>query len=85
MFLSPKLLVNFKNLCRKGQTVKAGDTLAMLDVQVSAKIAQTKVLLLLQLLRGSNGKNGATADQLLSVESQTKGLAQNNLNLLKIL
>jgi HlyD family secretion protein len=52
-FFAPKVSGRIlKIYVEEGQTVKAGDTLAMLDVpEVSAKIAQAKGLLLLQLLR----------------------------------
>ena len=49
----------------EGQTVKAGDTLAMLDVpEVTAKIAQAKGATAAAAAQAQMAKNGATAHQL---------------------
>src|SRR5215813_13971147 len=49
----------------EGQTVKKGDTLALLDVpEVSAKIAQAQGAVSAATAQEQMAKNGATADQL---------------------
>lgn len=61
----------------EGQTVKAGDTLAMLDVpEVSAKIAQAKGATAAAIAQAQMAKNGATADQLRQLKAKQKGLAE---------
>lgn len=61
----------------EGQTVKAGDTLAMLDVpEVSAKIAQAKGATAAASAQARLAKNGATADQLKQLKAKQKGLQQ---------
>lgn len=61
----------------EGQTVKAGDTLAMLDVpEVSAKIAQAKGATAAAKAQAQLAKNGATADQLRQLRAKQKGLAE---------
>lgn len=61
----------------EGQTVKAGDTLAMLDVpEVSAKIAQAKGATAAATAQAQMAKNGATADQLRQLRAKQKGLAE---------
>lgn len=61
----------------EGQTVKAGDTLAMLDVpEVSAKIAQAKGATAAATAQAQLAKNGATADQLRQLRAKQKGLAE---------
>ncbi|WP_374449392.1 HlyD family secretion protein [Cloacibacterium normanense] len=61
----------------EGQTVKVGDTLAMLDVpEVSAKIAQAKGATAAATAQAQLAKNGATADQLRQLKAKQKGLAE---------
>lgn len=61
----------------EGQTVKAGDTLAMLDVpEVSAKIAQAKGATAAATAQAQMAKNGATADQIRQLKAKQKGLAE---------
>lgn len=61
----------------EGQTVKAGDTLAKLDVpEVSAKIAQAKGATAAATAQAQMAKNGATADQLRQLKAKQKGLAE---------
>ena len=63
----------------EGQTVKAGDTLAMLDVpEVSAKIAQAKGATAAATAQAQMAKNGATADQLRQLKAKQKGLAEQD-------
>ncbi|GGP00986.1 hypothetical protein GCM10010992_00120 [Cloacibacterium rupense] len=62
---------------KEGQTVKAGDTLAMLDVpEVSAKIAQAKGATEAATAQAQMAKNGATADQLRQLKAKYKGLKE---------
>ena len=61
----------------EGQTVKVGDTLAMLDVpEVSAKIAQAKGATAAATAQAQMAKNGATPDQLRQLKAKQKGLAE---------
>ena len=61
----------------EGQTVKAGDTLAKLDVpEVSAKIAQAKGATAAAKAQAQLAKNGATADQLRQLKAKQKGLQE---------
>lgn len=61
----------------EGQTVKAGDTLAMLDVpEVLAKIAQAKGATAAATAQAQMAKNGATPDQLRQLKAKQKGLAE---------
>ncbi|MDQ0475648.1 HlyD family secretion protein [Chryseobacterium sp. MDT2-18] len=59
----------------EGQTVKVGDTLAILDVpEVSAKIAQAKGATSAARAQVQMAQNGATADQLRQLRAKQKGL-----------
>ncbi len=61
----------------EGQTVKKGDTLALLDVpEVSAKIAQAQGAVNAATAQEQMAKNGATADQLRQLEAKYKGLKE---------
>ncbi len=61
----------------EGQTVKAGDTLAKLDVpEVSAKIAQAKGATSAARAQLQMAKNGATANQLKQLKAKEKGLRE---------
>ena len=61
----------------EGQTVKAGDTLAMLDVpEVTAKIAQARGATAAAAAQAQMARNGATADQLRQLRAKQKGLAE---------
>ncbi|KMQ70951.1 HlyD family secretion protein [Chryseobacterium koreense] len=61
----------------EGQTVKAGDTLAILDVpEVSAKIAQAKGATSAAKAQVQMAQNGATADQLRQLKAKQKGLQE---------
>ncbi len=61
----------------EGQTVKVGDTLAMLDVpEVSAKIAQATGATSAAQAQVQMAKNGATADQLKQLRAKQKGLEE---------
>lgn len=61
----------------EGQTVKAGDTLAMLDVpEVTAKIAQARGATAAAAAQAQMAKNGATADQIRQLRAKQKGLAE---------
>lgn len=64
----------------EGQTVKAGDTLAKLDVpEVSAKIAQAKGATSAARAQAQMARNGATADQLRQLRAKQKGLQEQYL------
>ncbi len=61
----------------EGQTVKVGDTLAILDVpEVSAKIAQAKGATSAARAQVQMAKNGATNDQLRQLNAKQKGLQE---------
>lgn len=61
----------------EGQTVKAGDTLAKLDVpEVSAKIAQAKGATSAAKAQAQMARNGATADQMRQLRAKQKGLQE---------
>lgn len=61
----------------EGQTVKKGDTLALLDVpEVSAKIAQAQGAVSAATAQEQMAKNGATADQLKQLQAKYKGLKE---------
>lgn len=61
----------------EGQTVKAGDTLAKLDVpEVSAKISQATGAVKSAKAQAQMAKNGATADQLRQLKAKQKGLQE---------
>lgn len=61
----------------EGQTVKAGDTLAKLDVpEVSAKIAQAKGATSAAKAQALMARNGATADQMRQLRAKQKGLQE---------
>lgn len=75
---SPKVTGRIiKIYVEEGQTVKSGDTLAMLDVpEVSAKIAQAKGATASAKAQAQMAKNGATADQLRQLKAKQKGIQQ---------
>ncbi|MDN5396610.1 MAG: biotin/lipoyl-binding protein, partial [Chryseobacterium sp.] len=61
----------------EGQSVKKGDTLALLDVpEVSAKIAQAQGAVSAATAQEQMAKNGATADQLRQLQAKYKGLKE---------
>lgn len=61
----------------EGQTVKAGDTLAKLDVpEVSAKIAQAKGATSAARAQAQMARNGATGDQMRQLRAKQKGLQE---------
>ncbi len=61
----------------EGQNVKAGDTLAKLDVpEVSAKIAQAKGATSAAKAQAQMARNGATADQMRQLRAKQKGLQE---------
>lgn len=61
----------------EGQTVKAGDTLAKLDVpEVSAKIAQARGATSAARAQAQMARNGATADQMRQLRAKQKGLQE---------
>ena len=61
----------------EGQTVKAGDTLAKLDVpEVSAKIAQAKGATSAAKAQALMARNGATADRMRQLRAKQKGLQE---------
>lgn len=75
---SPKLTGRIlKIYVEEGQTVKVGDTLAVLDIpEVSAKIAQAKGASSAARAQAQMAKNGATADQLRQLKAKQKGLQE---------
>lgn len=61
----------------EGQSVKAGDTLAKLDVpEVSAKIAQAKGATSAAKAQAQMARNGATDDQMRQLRAKQKGLQE---------
>lgn len=61
----------------EGETVKAGDTLAKIDVpEVSAKIAQAKGATEAARAQAAMARNGATADQMRQLRAKQKGLQE---------
>ncbi|RBL91941.1 HlyD family secretion protein [Chitinophaga flava] len=61
----------------EGQTVKKGDTLALLDVpEVSAKIAQAQGAVNAATAQEQMARRGATADQLKQLQAKYKGLKE---------
>ena len=61
----------------EGQNVKAGDTLAKIDVpEISAKIAQASGATAAARAQAQMARNGATADQLRQLKAKQKGLRE---------
>lgn len=61
----------------EGQTIAAGDTLALLDIpEVDAKIAQAKGAVMAAQMQERMAENGATADQLKQLKAKQKGLQE---------
>ncbi len=61
----------------EGQTVKKGDTLALLDIpEVTAKIAQAKGAVTAAQAQEQMAKNGATSDQMRQLQAKYKGLKE---------
>lgn len=61
----------------EGQNVKAGDTLAKIDVpEISAKIAQASGATAAARAQAQMARNGATADQLRQLRAKQKGLRE---------
>lgn len=75
---SPKVTGRIvKIYVEEGQTVKAGDTLAVLDVpEVDAKIAQAKGATAAASAQVQMARNGATPDQLKQLRAKQKGLRE---------
>ncbi|QDP86484.1 biotin/lipoyl-binding protein [Chryseobacterium sp. SNU WT5] len=75
---SPKLTGRvLKIYVEEGQTVKVGDTLALLDVpEISAKIAQAKGATSAARAQVQMAKNGASPDQLRQLKAKQNGLQQ---------
>ncbi|KEY19681.1 HlyD family secretion protein [Kaistella antarctica] len=75
---SPKLTGRIlKIYVEEGQSVKVGDTLAMLDVpEVSAKIAQAKGATSSARAQVQLAKNGASPDQLRQLKAKQNGLQE---------
>lgn len=62
---------------QEGDTVKVGDTLALIDVpEVRAKIAQAQGVVKAAQAQETMAQNGATADQLLQLKAKYAGLQQ---------
>jgi len=61
----------------EGQTVKKGDTLALLDVpEVSAKIAQARGAVSAATAQEQMARHGATADQMKQLQAKYRGLKE---------
>lgn len=75
---SPKITGRILEIyVEEGQTVKAGDTLAKLDVpEVTAKIAQAQGATAAASAQTQMAKNGATPDQLRQLKAKQKGLQE---------
>ncbi|QJB30933.1 biotin/lipoyl-binding protein [Chitinophaga oryzae] len=75
---APKVTGRILNIyVKEGQTVKKGDTLALLDVpEVSAKIAQAQGAVNAATAQEQMARNGATADQLKQLQAKYKGLKE---------
>ncbi|MBO9730861.1 MAG: biotin/lipoyl-binding protein [Chitinophaga sp.] len=75
---APKVTGRILNIyVKEGQTVKKGDTLALLDVpEVSAKIAQAQGAVNAATAQEQMARNGATADQMKQLHAKYKGLKE---------
>ncbi|RFS19467.1 biotin/lipoyl-binding protein [Chitinophaga silvatica] len=75
---APKVTGRILNIyVKEGQTVKRGDTLALLDVpEVSAKIAQAQGAVNAATAQEKMARNGATPDQLKQLQAKYKGLKE---------
>ncbi|NML38957.1 biotin/lipoyl-binding protein [Chitinophaga sp. G-6-1-13] len=75
---APKVTGRILNIyVKEGQTVRKGDTLALLDVpEVSAKIAQAQGAVNAATAQEQMARNGATADQLKQLQAKYKGLKE---------
>ncbi|NLR69012.1 biotin/lipoyl-binding protein [Chitinophaga varians] len=75
---APKVTGRILNIyVKEGQSVKKGDTLALLDVpEVSAKIAQAQGAVNAATAQEQMARNGATADQLKQLQAKYKGLKE---------
>ncbi|MBC9928908.1 HlyD family secretion protein [Chitinophaga qingshengii] len=75
---APKVTGRILNIyVKEGQTVKRGDTLALLDVpEVSAKIAQAQGAVNAATAQEQMARNGATPDQLKQLQAKYKGLKE---------
>lgn len=75
---APKVTGRILNIyAKEGQTVKKGDTLALLDVpEVSAKIAQAQGAVSAATAQEQMARNGATADQMKQLQAKYKGLKE---------
>jgi len=75
---APKVTGRILNIyIKEGQTVKKGDTLALLDVpEVSAKIAQAQGAVNAASAQEQMARNGATSDQLKQLQAKYNGLKE---------
>ncbi|HEX2846351.1 MAG TPA: biotin/lipoyl-binding protein [Chitinophagaceae bacterium] len=75
---APKVTGRILNIyIKEGQTVKKGDTLALLDVpEVSAKIAQAQGAVSAASAQEQMARNGATSDQLKQLQAKYNGLKE---------